>query len=359
VQRDWVAVALAGGAPDADRAERGLIRAYRSAGLRPPRIDWQPSPWAGASAQALSATTEPGYGSGMVEPAWALIHRVAFGARHDARPGTDPTSGRALARLRAQVDLAVRTRVLTPVVDQIQDDVRRYPQEGPGRIDLALWHLAHLLGAWDGAELACVEASDRLDWHAPTEAAAGLAEMARAGVGLWWCRRNRAVLSPRPLDVRRDAQGRLHSADGAAALGWSDGWAVYAWHGVRVPADLAAGRWDVARVLAEPNAELRRCAIERMGWPRFVAAAGLTPVGAAVEDPGNPGQQIALYDLPERLSAGVPMRILLCSDGTPDVDGGRRRFGLSVPADIADPLVAAAWTYGLDADSYAGAVRRS
>lgn len=359
VQREWIGVALAAGPPDRDRAERGLIRAYRAVGLRPPRVDWQPSPWAGVSAQALSAAMEPGYGSGVVEPAWALIHRVAFGARHDEAAGSDPTAGQALARLRTQTALAVRARVLGPMIDQIQDDVRRYPQTGPGRVDLALWHLAHLLGQWDGAELASVQAADRLDLRAPTEAAEGLGEMARAGVGLWWCRRNRAVLTPRPLDVRRDAQGRLHSVDGAPALSWSDGWGVHAWHGVRVPAGLARGDWDVPRILTEPNAELRRCGIERMGWSRFVSAAGLEPVGHAVQDPGNPGQRIALYDLPERLSFGVRSRILLCSNGTADADGGRRRFGLVVPADIDDPLVAAAWTYGLDADTYAGALRRS
>jgi len=133
---------------------------------------------------------------------------------------------------------------------------------------------------------------------------------------------------------------------------YPDGWGIHAWHGTRVPADLIETGWDTDRILREPNAEVRRCAIERMGWPEFIAAAGLAQVGGAVPDPGNPGQRLALYDVPEQIY-DEPVRVLVATNGTPERDGTRRTFGLTVPADITDPVAAAAWTYDLDAREYA------
>jgi hypothetical protein len=87
-----------------------------------------------------------------------------------------------------------------------------------------------------------------------------------------------------------------------------------------------------------------------MGWPEFVASLGLRLIGEA-EDPGNPGFVLSLYD---RLS-GVfedPVRVLLCTNASVERDGTRRRYGLTVPPNSADPVSAAAWTFGLDADQY-------
>ena len=140
---------------------------------------------------------------------------------------------------------------------------------------------------------------------------------------------------------------------------WPDGWAIYAWHGTRVPADLIETGWDTARILREANSEIRRCAIERMGWDQFVAEADLKQVGATVPDPGNPGQALALYDVPERIYGDVDIRVLLCTNGTIERDGTRRRFGLTVPATITDPIAAAAWGYNIAPELYATAARRA
>ena len=96
-----------------------------------------------------------------------------------------------------------------------------------------------------------------------------------------------------------------------------------------------------------------------MGWDQFIPTAGLTQVGDAVPDPGNPGHEIALYDVPERIYGDADVRVLLCTNGTRERDGSRRRFGLTVPADIADPLHAAAWGYDLTPEQYATAIRRA
>ena len=87
------------------------------------------------------------------------------------------------------------------------------------------------------------------------------------------------------------------------------------------------------------------------------ADTGLSLVDTA-SDPGNPGFELRLYDLPERVW-GVPTRVLLATNGSPERDGTRRRYGLPVPADVPTAVHAAAWTYGLTGDQYLTMNRRT
>jgi hypothetical protein len=173
------------------------------------------------------------------------------------------------------------------------------------------------------------------------------------------------IVGARPAVLHRDARGDLHHPAGLA-LAYPDGWGCYAWHGRRVP-DWVILAPSVEAIAAEENVEVRRCAIESLGWDRFIAEAGLVPVTAGdskdlaaahVPDPGNPGQHLVLYDVPERLWGGR-VRLLMCTNGTPEGDGTRRRYGLKVPAHISDPVEAAAWTAGLGKDEYTRMVRRT
>jgi hypothetical protein len=178
-------------------------------------------------------------------------------------------------------------------------------------------------------------------------------------VGQWWPLRGVSVLSERPVELHADRDGRPHRDDGPAVV-HADGFAAHAWHGVRVPADLVSGDgWGPQRILAEHNAELRRCAIERLGWDRFIAAAGMTQVGTDRPDPGNPGQVLRLFELPPQLRRqyAEAARILVVQNASRDRDGSRRVYGLPVPAEVDDPLVAAALTFAVGPDEYAGLQR--
>lgn len=177
--------------------------------------------------------------------------------------------------------------------------------------------------------------------------------------GWWFPRADTCWIAERPLVLRTepgdDGEPRLHADDGPA-VAYPDGFAVHAWHGTRVPSwvfdDLT-----VDRIAVETNVEVRRCAIERMGWGAFVGQAGLRPVGHA-DDPGNPGARLRLYDLPYA-KWGRPARLLLAINGSVERDGTRRQYGLRVPAWFDDPLDAAGWTYGLTGDQYRQLLRRT
>jgi hypothetical protein len=162
-----------------------------------------------------------------------------------------------------------------------------------------------------------------------------------------------------PTELHIEAAGgrdRMHCETGPA-IRWADGWGIHMWHGTRVPADLIETDWDIDRIMAEKNTEIRRCAIEKLGWDQFVTAGGFTLTDEA-PDPGNPGQMLRLYDVP-RAVLDLPVRVLVCTNGSVERDNTRRMFGLTVPTDCRTALGAAAWTYDLTENQYALAeVRR-
>jgi hypothetical protein len=178
-----------------------------------------------------------------------------------------------------------------------------------------------------------------------------------AGPSVWWD--GLCVVSDHPtvLHVERDGRiNRLHCEDGPS-IQWPDGWALWHWHGTQVPQSLIEGpAWTWEQVAAEDNQEVRRCAIEKAGWDTFEAQ--MTVVDSC-DDPGNPGQQLVLADPPSQpYGDDVEVRVLLCTNGTVERDGTRRRFGLTVPAELDTALAAAAWTYELSPELYATATVR-
>jgi hypothetical protein len=327
IRDEWLAHGLSTQPADRPAAEQGIRVAYRAAGLNPPRfIIWLGSPWAGIIGQAVA----PG-----------IIAEIL--------------GGQVDGQVRDQVDGQVRGQVDGQVYGQMYGQVRG-------------WWRGCLYGQqWAGhySHYAAMEAIGVTG----LEPIHGQQQVARSA-GWWWVYRDFAVITERPRELHRDVNGELHSPD-SMAITYPDGWGFWCWHGRRVPEWVIAAP-DVERIAAEPNVEVRRCAIESLGWDRFTEEAGLVPVGRApgtrrkspelcnsrVPDPGNPGQHLILYDVPERLW-GNPVRLLMCTNGSEERSGERRKYGLTVPADISDPIEAAAWTAGLTKDEYALMQRRT
>jgi hypothetical protein len=188
------------------------------------------------------------------------------------------------------------------------------------------------------------------------------AALARSA-GWWWPGEGLCVMAERPAAVHTEplagshhGELRLHHADGPA-IAFADGFGANVLHGTPVPEWVLSGP-TVDLIRAEPNIEVRRSAIERLGWDAYARGAGMTLV-AGCPDPGNPGAELQLYDdLPDE-GWGVPGRVLVVTNGTPEPDGHRRRYGINVPGNLDDPVDAAAWTYGLTGELYATLARRT
>jgi len=172
--------------------------------------------------------------------------------------------------------------------------------------------------------------------------------------GWWWPHTRFVVIGERPSTLRVDS-GRLHCTDGPA-VEWSDGHRIHALHGTVVPAGLIEHGWDVQQIHSHPNSEVRRAAIERMGWVTYIERAGWRLVATA-PDPGNAPHELALYADPNNQVGGV--RVLVMTNGSPDRSGQVVRYAETVPVTITDPVEAAAWQYGCPVEVYRQLRRRT
>jgi hypothetical protein len=180
--------------------------------------------------------------------------------------------------------------------------------------------------------------------------------------GWWYPHAQFTIIVDRPIQIRHERVGpdgwgshRLHNAVGPA-VEWADGYSIWCWRGVRVP------EWVVTdptpeRIAAERNTEIRRCAIESFGWERYLATLGVRAVDVA-PDPGNPGEELRLYDLPDALTLyGADVRLLVMRNASPDVAGTVRTFAETVPATCRTAIDAVAWQFDVDPDTYRSLAR--
>lgn len=310
---DWLETALCTEPADRPAAEQAITELYALVEADPPKFVWASSPRA---AIPLVSETESLAGVGLMR----VEHRLAELARETRKPL--PTASFGLAdTIRAA--LPPRRGGLhwygQQEAPQLAAAARARTGEFPGT-----------LGPWIAVARSC---------------------------GWWWPREGRCVVADRPsvVHVERlsDGGARAHSATGPVFV-FRDGFSGYAWYGTPVPS------WVIEeptaqRIYAERNIEIRRCAIERVGWTSFLEEAGHEFLAEAT-DPGNPGRSLRLYDLPHW---EPPSRLLLAVNGSVERDGTRRRYGLRVPPWLDDPVAAAAWSYGLSGDQYANLLRRT
>ncbi|WP_405959228.1 hypothetical protein OG239_28620 [Streptomyces sp. NBC_00868] len=380
---EWLAYGLSTRPAERADAEDAVGEIYRLLGEAPPRFEWVASP-----AAALDAVRdEPGFRGGPLRytdrpqtarasPLPDRLARMESALRHRlgeavAEPWTPPWSHRgplppgtaAEEALAAglPVQRVLRTAVGDALKASVADAVRAAVRHSVGTVPgLMTWygqHDAHWVGHYDvcarvgAARYRAQDAAELRLW----------ARLARA-TGWWWAAPGRCVMAERPTAVRTEpapaaAYGeiRLHRENGPAVR-FADGSTVHVLHGTVVPEWVVTGP-TVERIHAEANIEVRRSAIERIGWGAYVEQAGLELVGTA-DDPGNPGFRLSLYDVPAG-AWGRPGRLLLTVNGSVEPDGRRRRYGLGVPAHLDDPLDAAGWTYGVSGQQYAQLVRRT
>lgn len=383
IRTEWAGSGLSTAPADRSVAEAAITELYGLIGRRPPRFAWVGSP---RQAADLLPSDRPSVrlsmGSWVAETSpWYVACRLAtlvhdLRARLDRRLGrpSTPDPWRPARTSPTQPPLeALRTGdVLDDVLDVgVRDALDRSVRAGlrvPMRAALAATNPQPPGFSWYGQHdahwIAHYDVRRRLGLRTFPDDGFQLdlwAATARS-CGWWWPQDGWCVIAERTSVVHVEAmpgaqhgEWRTHNPRGPA-IEYADGTGAYVWHGAAVP------QWvitepTVERILTERNVEVRRCAIERIGWDTYIGQAGLSLVAVA-PDPGNPGCELQLYDLPRQIW-GAPARVLLAVNGSVERDGHRRRYGLSVPGDIDDPVAAAGWSYGLSAARYAQLLRRT
>ncbi|WP_405793069.1 DUF6745 domain-containing protein [Streptomyces sp. NBC_01506] len=321
----WRGVAAATGAADRPAAEAGIRLAYRTAGLtEPERIIWADSPLAGLA--AVRSLTDQGRSvrEEVRTKPWADERRRIHDELGPA--GWAEWWGVTGARL-WDTTRALAERIRTGITDALATDDADLPETRQLLLDAVLGqHDAAWLAAFDGR-------GDRLT---------GLAEVA-AHAGWWWPYERVTVVCERPVELHRDETGRLDRGDGPA-LAYPDGFALYAWRGMPVPADFLAEltSLDPARIRAEENAELRRVMLEFYGYDRYLAESDAKPIS---KDETGILWRIALDDDEDVVMVEVV-------NSTPEPDGTSRTYWLRVPPSTRTAKEGVAWTFGLDAQAY-------
>lgn len=321
----WRAVAAATGAADRAAAEAGVRLAYRTAGLAAPeRIVWADSPRAAVTVVRELADAGRSVRDEVRTRPWAEERRRA----HDELgPGGWTTLWTSTGARLWDTTRALADRIRSAVVDELA--------VAPGEAAAVRQVLLDaVLGQHDAAWLAAFDGRG--------ERLRGLAAVAEHA-GWWWPYEKAVVLCERPTELHRDEAGRLDRGDGPA-LAYGDGFALYAWRGMSVPAEFLAGLDGLTpeRIRAEENAELRRVMLEYFGYDRYLAESGARPV--------------------DRDETGVLWRIELADDedvamvevvnATPEPDGTFRTYWLRVPPETRTARQGVAWTFGLASEVY-------
>ena len=216
-----------------------------------------------------------------------------------------------------------------------------------------LYQQTFFVGGWDAFWLAFYDYARKIGVKYPpkTDAALDAYRAYAAACGVSYLYPGAAFISDRPDRILFDHMRRLHADDGPA-LRWRDGYGIYAWHGMRIPADLIDRRHEMTpkSITAIANAEHRRAAIEIYahvhGPDKFVKDLGATIVSSD-----------KCHGRPRRLYRLGDQQWVHVINGSKEPDGTRREFLLGVPGDVTTPHEAVAWSYGRPVGKYKEAVR--
>jgi hypothetical protein len=350
---EWLDHGLSTFPSDRVAAETAVTELYRLIGRDAPRFHWVESPAAALSEfppgepPSLRSDALPARGAD-----WPAVSRLASlmsalrgrldgllrtprGRLWSPRPpdltgagaGEDPEESlRAGADLQSLLNLAVRDSLTASVRDGLTGHVRMALREEAGSATGLPWYGQH-----DAYWIAHYDVPRRLgtaSYGPANDHQLDLWAALARSCGWWWPYDGVCVMAERttavhtePVPGSTNGAVRLHNATGPA-LRYADGWSLYAWHGTRVPAWVVEDP-SVGRIGLEPNAEVRRCAIEHLGWDSYIEQAGLALV-ASSPDPGNPGCALHLYEMPPE-TWGRQARVLLAVNGSVERDGHRRR----------------------------------
>jgi len=146
------------------------------------------------------------------------------------------------------------------------------------------------------------------------------------------------VFQHRPEYIRFDEDNRLHCETGPA-IRYRDGYSVYSWHGVRVPAEWIENKESLTAKIALTweNVEQRRCACEILGWVKVLSSLDYKVIDS---DPDPMIGDLLEVDIPE--IGRERFLQVVCGTG--------RTFALPVPPKMKTALDANAWTYGVEPD---------
>ena len=157
------------------------------------------------------------------------------------------------------------------------------------------------------------------------------------------------IISDFPTILKVDNENRPHSSTGPFCQ-WRDGFSLYAWHGIRVPAWIIEQPHliTIEKIDGESNAEIRRVMLDRYGFLRYLQEKKAQTID---QDTDEGGEVMTLYSMPTDDDDGNPMMTIHLKNSTPDPDGKVREYVVRVPPTCKTVWEARNWTFELNNNS--------
>ena len=316
----WIARAMRTAPIEPDKIVPAIEGLYAAAGLKKPRVVVVPSPLVMAFAYGASAAI---WHARSTDAATRAATDAATAAATDA--ATDATTR---AATRAATDAA--TAAATACAELAG---------GFGLACASRWSVIYQGGnMWATWDSYLAAARDILGLRLASHEKYAAWEAAAIHGGFRVMHPEFCLVSDFPERLRVDDQHRPHCEDGPSHC-WRDGWSLYHWHGVRIPAEWIEDKASLtpAIALSQENVELRRVACEILGWARILRELKAKTIQ---KDPDPEIGELIEVDLPD---AGKE-RFLRVRCGT------GREFAIPVPRAMKTALEANAWTYDIPAN---------
>lgn len=393
----WVKNSLSTEPANFKAAEEACLVAYKLAGYKPPKVILHvASPYAAiyAGAAAVAALRGPTKKSANADSTVRsqVLTKVKDQIFEQTWPRIESQIDEVSAeRARVGIEVPVSTRgdnaIGNPLRQQLRDDISALygnnQKEHSAR--LGNWAKIHNLAlkdfealklaapgrtsdwlnqAWENSFNGNLWSSwaayvtffrDACSWEDPILERFALEEAWQVNCGWIWWHEDVLVLSDRPSVVGLDEENRLHNEVGPA-LGYRDGWGIYAWHGTLLPEHWVTQKDTVnpAEIIGCKNVEQRAAGAAMVGWPRMIKHLNRkiidgdpnTDVGALIE--------LSLPGLrePGRFLQAVCPRNGIIVEGVPRVSDIDNR-------PIETVMAAQAWRVGLPASAYEHPVLRT
>lgn len=172
-------------------------------------------------------------------------------------------------------------------------------------------------------------------------------------VSFWWPYDKVCIVAERPNVLTTDDRDRLHG-EGAPAVSWPDGYAMWFHHGVHCTERIIKGEFEARDIIAEDNAERRRAMCEIKGWAAILEGLEATKVSA--DEYGTVWHVDLNRGLPEwDRDEGNEALLVEVLNSTPEPDGSIKTYFLSVDPVECKGLSATdciGWTFHLAPGQY-------
>ena len=350
--KEWIAIALRTAPIEAEKIVPAIEGIYAAAKLKKPRVVIVPSPRVMAFAYGASAWI------------WHCRKNKSDAATRAAT--VDATRAATVDATRAATDAATRAATDAATYDATYDatyaatvdatDAATYDAKqcftlaGEGGIRCAKsWGRAYQGGnMWAGWVSYLAAFRDVLGLDLPEHKKFKHYEDAARHGGFRVMHEEFCIVSDFPEFIKIDDGNRPHCENGPSHK-WRDGWALYHWHGVKVPKEwiLNSEKLTAIEVLKTEDVEQRAAGCEIVGWEKIEKELGAKIINDSGSD--DIGKLIEMQ-LPELSNSGLFLKAWCPRNGwiyegvphVSDVD--------QLPIDTA--LKAQAWRIGDRQDEY-------